>query len=273
MPGIVYMLPNRIAERPLCETLPEGTLAKARECDYFLAENAKSARAYLKALEHPRPISELTIIEIGHEPDNAQFDAWLAPVVEGRNACIVSESGCPGIADPGADLVRKATERGITVKPLVGPCSIIMTLMASGMNGQQFRFIGYLPIDEHERLEAIRALEAASRAPETQLFIETPYRNNRLLASLAQTLAPTTRITVATDVTGDDECIRTKSAREWSQAEPDLPKLPTVFAILADGKTGYKPAGQAPARRPATHKPRAAQRTGYSPRNAKPRKA
>lgn len=259
------MLPNRIAERDLTETIPEGTLAQARACRYFLAENAKSARAYLKALAHPLPIAELTIVEIGHDPDPERFSHWLAPLVDGENACIVSESGCPGVADPGAGLVARAADMGITVKPLVGPCSILLTLMASGMNGQRFRFLGYLPIDDAERLEAIGRLEAASRANETQLFIETPYRNNRLLAALADHLAPDTRITVATDVTGSDERIRTKTAAQWRQTEGDLPKLPTVFAVLAGTKSRPKAhvrnaaAATAPKRRPPrpTHKPRA----------------
>jgi 16S rRNA (cytidine1402-2'-O)-methyltransferase len=240
------MLPNRIAERDLTETIPEGTLAHARACRYFLAENAKSARAYLKALEHPVPIAELTIVEIGHEPDPARFAEWIAPIVNGQNGCIVSESGCPGVADPGAGLVAYATERGINVKPLVGPCSILLTLMASGMNGQRFRFLGYLPIDDAERLDAVRRLEEASREPETQLFIETPYRNNRLLSALAEHLAPETRITVATDVTGNDECIRTKTAAQWRQTELDLPKLPTVFAVLASGKSARKTVAKKP---------------------------
>ncbi len=227
------MLPNRIADRPVSETIPEAVLEKARSVRYFLAENAKSARLYLKQAGHPGPISDLAIAEIGHEPDPAQFRSWLQPVLDGQDACIVSESGCPGIADPGATLVARAKALGIRVVPLTGPCSIVLTLMASGLNGQRFRFLGYLPIDEQQRTQAILDLERQSRTPETQLFIETPYRNNRLLEALAKTLADDTMITAATDVTGEHESIESHAAAVWRSRPAELPKLPTVFAVLA----------------------------------------
>ncbi len=233
MRGFLYLLPNRIAESDPTEALPTGVLEKARLCNYFLAENAKSARAYLKAISHPKPICELTIEEIGHDPDPKKIDAWLKPVVNGENACIVSESGCPAIADPGAILVRKAHRLGIRVIPLVGPCSILLTLMASGLNGQRFRFWGYLPIDKEERKAAILHLEKESRAGETELFIETPYRNNTMLEALTQTLKPATLLTVAVDVTGLEEAIQTREVREWKAHLGSLKKVPTVFAILA----------------------------------------
>ncbi len=143
----------------------------ARRTRYFLAENAKSARLYLKEAGHPGPISALSITEIGHEPDASMIRSWLQPVLAGEDACIVSESGCPGVADPGATLVAAAKRLGIRVVPMTGPCSIILTLMASGLNGQRFRFLGYLPIDEAQRTKAIQDLERQSRTPETQLFI------------------------------------------------------------------------------------------------------
>ena len=233
MTGTLYLLPNRISESAPEEELPEGTLTIARSTNYFLAENAKSARAYLKAIGHPKPISALKIVEIGHEPDLSKVSEWLEPLKCGTNACIVSESGSPCVADPGAAIVREAHAAGIRVVPLTGPCSILLTLMASGLNGQRFRFWGYLPIAVEERAAAIRHLEKESRAGETELFIETPYRNNKMLASLIENLKPETLLTVAVDVTGLEESIRTRKVSEWKKTHTELPKIPTVFAILA----------------------------------------
>lgn len=241
MSGTLYLLPNAVASGELSETipaaLPAAALARARTIDRFLVEAAKSARAAIKAMGHPKPVAELSIIEIGHDPDPAKIDEWLAPVLAGEDAAILSESGCPGVADPGAQVAARAHALGVRVSPLVGPSSIILSLMASGLDGQRFRFLGYLPIHEAERREAIRAAEAQSRASETQLFIETPYRNAQMLAALLEALAPSTRLCVATDVTGAGESIRTKTVDEWrrtSEAERALPKLPTVFLLLAE---------------------------------------
>ena len=229
----LYLLPNRIAERPVAETIPPATLAALRATTYFLAECAKSARAYLKAAEHPLPIAQLSIEEIGHRPDEKLIDQWLEPLKQGHDMAIVSESGCPGIADPGATIVARAQALGLTVKPLVGPSSILLALMASGLDGQHFRFSGYLPIKEPERTQALLAAQAQSAKGETQIYIETPYRNSAFLQYLSQTLLPQTRLTVAVDVTGDDEAIITKTCQAWKDELPDLPKLPTIFAFLA----------------------------------------
>lgn len=229
----LYLLPNRIADRAVEETIPAHTLSVLRATRYFLAENAKSARAYLKAAAHPSPIAELHIEEIGHRPDIEKVDAWLAPLTEGHDVAIVSESGCPGIADPGADIVAIAQARGLTVKPLTGPSSIVLALMASGLDGQHFRFLGYLPIKEPERTQALLAAERQSAQGETQIFIETPYRNMAFLTFLAQTLQPDTRITVAQDLTGPDESVRTRSAQDWLHNLPTLAKTPAIFCILA----------------------------------------
>ena len=204
MTATLYLLPNRIAERPVEETIPAYTLEVLRRTQFFLAENAKSARAYLKAASHPQAIAELHIEEIGHEPQSEKIDEWLSPLLEGHDIAIVSESGCPGVADPGATIIARAQEKGLKVKPLVGPSSILLALMASGLDGQHFRFLG-----------------------------ETPYRNQAFLEFLCQTLQADTKITIACDVTGEAEFIRTKTALEWSEENIDLPKLPTIFAILA----------------------------------------
>lgn len=233
MTATLYLLPNRIAERPVEETIPAYTLEVLRRTQFFLAENAKSARAYLKAASHPQPIAELHIEEIGHEPQNEKIDEWLTPLLEGHDIAIVSESGCPGVADPGATIVARAQEKGLKVKPLVGPSSILLALMASGLDGQHFRFLGYLPIKEPSRTQALRDAEHQSAKGETQIFIETPYRNQAFLEFLCQTLQADTKITIACDVTGEAEFIRTRTALEWSEENIDLPKLPTIFAILA----------------------------------------
>ena len=245
--GRLYLIPVPITEGDPALTLPGATPATARACRRFLAENAKSARAFLKACAHPLPIAELEIIEIGHVPEAERFGEWLAPILAGTDTAIVSESGCPAVADPGADLVRAAQGLGIEVVPLVGPSSILLTLMASGMNGQRFRFLGYLPVHEDERRAAIVALEKESRATgETELFIETPYRNNRILEALAQTLSPETRISAATDVTGRAQSIVTLTAAQWLKKGGELPKLPTVFAVQAAGRSTGSSSGAVP---------------------------
>lgn len=262
MQGTLYLLPNRIAETPVEETIPPKTLAVLRNTRYFLAENAKTVRAFLKAAGHPVPISELSVVEIGHEPDATKIKEWLTPLEAGHDVAIVSESGCPGIADPGANIVAYAQEADFTVRPLVGPSSILLALMASGLDGQHFRFLGYLPIKEPQRSEALKNAERQSAKGETQIFIETPYRNNAFLQFLSETLQPTTRITVASDITGEQEFVKTKTAAQWKKADVGLAKVPTIFAILArsvvpgpDHKTGAK-------RTDGKHRPKRPFKTG-----------
>ena len=173
MAGTIYCLPNLIADGTLEAAIPPAVRTRAADIRLFFVEAAKNARAYLKLLGHPGPISELRIEEIGHDPDPALIDRWLEPVLAGEDAAIVSESGCPGIADPGAQIVARAQELGLRVVPWVGPSSILMTLMASGLDGQRFRFLGYLPVHADERAAALKDLETQSRRSETQLFIET----------------------------------------------------------------------------------------------------
>lgn len=233
------MLPVPIADGELTDVLPEFTIQTAQELEFFLAENAKSARAFLKFCEHPLPISSLSIEEIGHRPDAAKVRSWLKPAIEGNDIGVVSEAGCPGVADPGAIIAAEAHKLGIRVVPLVGPSSILLALMASGMDGQHFRFCGYLPIKEPARSNAIKDLERRSTSleGETQLFIETPYRNSGMLADLVKNCASSTLILAATDISGPDERIRTFSAAEWKKQDLSLPKLPTVFGILGAKRT------------------------------------
>lgn len=236
MSGTLYLLPTVISEETLTSVIPADVREKARQIDHFLVEAAKTARRYLKDLDHPKPIASLSIVEIGHEPDPAKIDAWLRPLREGHDMAIVSESGCPGVADPGAQIVARVQAEGGRVVPLVGPSSLLLTLMASGLDGQHFRFTGYLPIADAERREALLSLERESARGETILFIETPYRNRTMLESLLEVLRPDTRLCVAQDVTGKNESIRTKTIAAWkaaSEEERELLKVPTVFAFLA----------------------------------------
>ena len=236
MSGTLYLLPTVISEETLTSVIPADVREKARQIDHFLVEAAKTARHYLKDLGHPKPIASLSIVEIGHEPDPAKIDAWLAPLREGHDMAIMSESGCPGVADPGAQIVARVQAEGGRVVPLVGPSSLLLTLMASGLDGQHFRFTGYLPIADADRREALLSLERESARGETILFIETPYRNRTMLESLLEVLRPDTRLCVAQDVTGKNESIRTKTIAAWkaaSEEERELLKVPTVFAFLA----------------------------------------
>ena len=244
MSGTLYLLPTVISEETLTSVIPTEVREKARQIDHFLVEAAKTARHYLKDLEHPKPIASLSIVEIGHEPDPAKIDAWLEPLREGFDMAIVSESGCPGVADPGAQIVARVQAEGGRVVPLVGPSSLLLTLMASGLDGQHFRFTGYLPIADAERREALLTLERESARGET------------MLESLLETLRPDTRLCVAQDVTGKNESIRTKTIEAWRRAteeERELLKVPTVFAFLAapqkaaaKGKSASRPSARQP---------------------------
>lgn len=238
MSGTLFLLPTPIAATEVADVLPAAVVELARRLDYFLVEDAKSARAFLKAAAHPRPLRELEIVEIGHAPAAERIDAWLRPLREaGRDAAILSEAGCPGVADPGATLVARAHELDIAVRPLVGPSSLLLALMASGLEGQRFRFTGYVPQAAAECAQRLRELESASRAGETQLVIETPYRNERLFAAILEHCAPTTRLCVAVDLTGARQSVLTLTVAQWRNVAPaDRPVLhhrPAVFLLLA----------------------------------------
>lgn len=238
MSGTLYLLPCPIAAGPIDAVLPAEVVAVARRVDYFLAEEAKSARAFLKEVAHPRPLRDLSIVEIGHAPRAADIDGWLAPLVSGADAAIVSEAGCPGIADPGATIVAAAHARGLRVRPLVGPSSILLAVMAAGLDGQRFRFHGYLPVAADARTVALKTLERESKTrAETQVFIETPYRSAVLFEAVLGACAASTRLSVAADLTGPAEFIATRSVQQWKsvprEQRPDLQRRPAVFCLLA----------------------------------------
>jgi 16S rRNA (cytidine1402-2'-O)-methyltransferase len=232
--GTLYLIPTLLGPEGLSASLPPGTLDIVRALDSFVAENAKSARQFLKQVGMPVPLAQLRIEELDQHTHPEQLDRLLAPLRAGKSAGMLSEAGCPGVADPGAELVAAAHREGMRVAPLVGPSSLLLALMASGLNGQHFCFHGYLPVERGKREQAIRQLEADSAARHvTQLFIEAPYGNNQLLSALVATLRPDTRLSLATDLTQPTETIGTKLVREWRRGTPDLDRRPTVFLFLA----------------------------------------
>ena len=248
MPGILYLIPNTLgaadpAIDALAHIIPEQVQALTARLDYFVAENAKTARGFLKliAVRHPlaKPLQEIEIAELNVNTPAQALAGLLEPLLAGRDCGLVSEAGVPAVADPGADLVRLAHERGIQVRPLVGPSSLLLAVMASGLNGQSFAFHGYLPTDAALRTKRIKELETRSRAEkQTQLLIETPYRNGAMLDALVGACQPGTLICVATDLSLPTESIRTLNGGKWKSLlaagkAPDFHKKPTVFLLLA----------------------------------------
>ena len=240
MSGTLYLLPVGLASPGDTPDdwehwLPAATRAKACELQAFVVENAKTARACLKALGHPSPLRELRIEELPTQLDDTTIHKLLAPLFAGHDLGLMSEAGCPAVADPGALLVSAAHAHKLRVKPLVGPSSLLLALMASGLDGQRFAFHGYLPAREPERSKAIQALEKDSaRLHQTQLFIETPYRNGALFQALIQNCRPASRLCVASDLTLASETVTTLSIGEWRKSTPpSMEKRPTVFLLLA----------------------------------------
>ncbi len=249
MPGILYLIPTTLGsleahqEDPLSSVIPAEVQAITSRIDYFIAENAKTTRAFLKqiAIMRPlaKPLQEIRIAELDVNTEPAMLPALLEPLLAGQDAGLISEAGVPAVADPGANLVRLAHVHQIIVRPLVGPSSLLLAVMASGLNGQSFAFNGYLPIDAELRAKQVRLLEERSRKEkQTQLFIETPYRNNALLEVLVSLCQPSTLICVATDLTLTNESIKTQPASTWKKQlaagkSPDIHKKPTVFLLLA----------------------------------------
>lgn len=250
MTGTLYLIPNTLGPAdaamadPLASVIPSEVQAMTARLDYFIAENAKTARAYLKlvARKHPlaKPLQEIRISELNVNTDAAALPALLAPLRAGQDGGLISEAGVPAVADPGANLVRLAHGAGIPVKPLVGPSSLLLAVMASGLNGQSFAFNGYLPTDPGQRTKRIKALEERSRLEkQTQLFIETPYRNGALLEAVATSCHANTLVCIATDLSLPSELIKTRTAGKWKAdlangVSPDFHKKPTVFLLLAD---------------------------------------
>lgn len=234
MSGVLYVVPSLLGPEGLQSSLPEQALGAIRSLRHFAAESAKSARHFLKLVEMPLPLQQLHIVELNEHTPPAQVSALLAPLRAGHSLGLLSEAGCPAVADPGAELVAAAHREGFPVRPLVGPSSLLLALMASGLNGQRFCFHGYLPVPREQRERAIRALESESAAHGlTQMFIEAPYRNAQLLSALLDTLRPRTRLCLATDLTQPGEAIATRTVQQWRTSVPGIDRRPTVFLLLA----------------------------------------
>lgn len=233
--GTLYLIPCTLGDTPATQVLPQHVIDIARRLKHFVVEQPKSARHFLSALKPEQPIQSLHFATLNEHTTAEEIAELLAPLLAGEDVGIISEAGCPGIADPGAELVSLAHRHDIRVVPLVGPSSILLALMASGLNGQRFAFHGYLPIPEAERNKTIAALESESaRHQQTQLFIETPYRNEKLLGALLAHCRPLTLLCVACDITLPSEQIRTLSIAKWkSQPAPQLNKRPSLFLLLA----------------------------------------
>ncbi len=230
----VYLIPCWLEEQ-VTTPLPPYLLDAVKQCSVFFVENERSARRYLKSLWKEMVIDNYEWHPI-HKAEDEVKTIFRAALKANKTIGLISEAGCPGIADPGQLLTAVAHETGATIKPLVGPSSILLALMAGGLNGQQFRFAGYVPVDNTARIKAIKDLEADSQKfNSTQIVIETPYRNNQLLAAILSTCRPTTRLSIAANLTGPAEYIRTLTIAEWNKlpARPDLHKQPTIFSILA----------------------------------------
>ena len=232
--GALYLLPAGLSDAPPEAVVPEAVLARIRSLDAFIVENAKMARAWLAACKHPKPIREITIAEYNEHSRDSEIAALLDPIAAGRDTGLFSEAGLPAIADPGAPLVAEAHRRSIRVVPLVGPSSVLLALMASGLGGQRFRFSGYLPAERNARREAIAKLERHSKQhDETQVFIETPYRGDALLADLVDVLAAQTRLAVAVDLTSSREWIRMDRVQDWRARPRAIGKTPAIFLFSA----------------------------------------
>ena len=233
--GRLYLLPAPLAEdTPPEAVVPAAVLARIRALDRFVVENAKSARAWLGRCAHPRALRDLTIVELNEHTPAKDVPALLDPVAAGADTGLLSEAGMPAVADPGAALVAAAHARGIVVVPCVGPSSILLALAASGLDGQRFRFVGYLPADAAGRREALLDLERrSSRDRETQLFIETPYRNDAMLAEIVKSCRANTRIAVAAELTSASESVVMDTVAGWKKRAATIGKRPAIFLLLA----------------------------------------
>lgn len=232
--GRLFLIPTVIAEGTQQAVIPPSVKDALKQIDHFLAEDVRTARRYLSSLKIYDSIEPLQFGVLNKDTRQEDIPNLFAPVREGKNLGVLSESGCPGIADPGALAARYAHQNGIQVVPLTGPSSVLMALMASGLTGQNFAFHGYLPIDGKESADAIRNLEKESRAKnQTQIFIETPYRNNTIASNLLKALHEDTLLCIAIDITGTSESIITKTVKAWRKDKPELPKSPAVFLFLA----------------------------------------
>jgi 16S rRNA (cytidine1402-2'-O)-methyltransferase len=233
--GKLYLIPTTLGDSKISEVLPVSIKSIIEKIDNYIVENEKTARKSIKQVHPEKSQPSLIFNTLNKFTDVAALSTFLSPCKEGIDVGLLSEAGCPGVADPGAEIVKLAHELGIQVIPLVGPSSILLAMMGSGMNGQSFTFNGYLPIDKKERKQELKTLERiSSERKQAQLFIETPYRNNQLVEDMIQILNPATKLCIACDLTLSSEYIITKSIMDWSKTKVDLHKRPTMFIIQKD---------------------------------------
>ncbi|MBS7564346.1 SAM-dependent methyltransferase [Mucilaginibacter sp. Bleaf8] len=231
--GTLYLIPVPLADDAAVQSFTPYLVQTINQITEYIVENEKTARKFLKQAGLTIPQSQLIIHDYGKHQRSGDINSFFTGLLNGKDAGLMSEAGCPGIADPGADIVAEAHRKGIKVVPLVGPSSILLALMASGFNGQSFTFHGYLPIDKGQRSKRIKELESqAERFKQTQLFIETPFRNNQLLDEILKVCKPATRLCIACNITAADEMVITKSIADWKKQPPDLHKKPTIFLLF-----------------------------------------
>ena len=233
--GTLYLIPVTLGDDNINQVLPPKVVKIAQNIESFVVESEKSARRFLSAIKTAKPVRELTLNLLNEHTQDKDIAALLAPLLQGQDVGLMSDAGCPGVADPGAKLVALAHQKNIKVVPFVGPSSILLALMASGLNGQQFAFLGYLPVDKAQRAQKLKEIEKRAQTHnETQIFIETPYRNMHMLEALLSTCSAKTRLCIASQVSLSDEMIVTKTINGWKKSTlPDLHKKPTVFLLLA----------------------------------------
>lgn len=230
--GTLYLIPTTMGECDPMDVLPQTIKRSIDFIDHYIVENEKTARKSIKQVHAEKKQAELILYPLNKHTEPHLLTSYLHPLIEGKNMGLMSEAGCPGVADPGAEIVKLAHQKGIKVVPLVGPSSILLALMASGMNGQSFTFNGYLPIEKDDKKSALKQFEKLSfDKNQSQIFIETPYRNNKLLEDLIQILHPETYLCVATDITLPTEFIKTKKIAAWKKEKVDLHKRPTIFIL------------------------------------------
>lgn len=230
--GKLYLIPTTLGDNNPLDVLPITIKNVIDKLNTFIVENDKTARRFIKLISPEKPQSELKMFHLNKFTDQTDLPSFLTPCLQGINVGLLSEAGCPGVADPGADIVKLAHQNNIKVVPLVGPSSILLAIMSSGMNGQSFTFNGYLPIDKDARKSEIKRLERLSfEHNQSQIFIETPYRNNKMLENLANVLENNTDVCVACDITLSTEFIKTQAANQWKKNKVDLHKRPTIFII------------------------------------------
>jgi 16S rRNA (cytidine1402-2'-O)-methyltransferase len=232
MKGVLYLVPNTLGNPDLTGTIPQSIQERVKTIRVFIVEDLRNARRYLKILDRNIDINSLVFHQLNEHTPPEEIPGFLSEILNGQDGAVITEAGVPGVADPGALVVRMAHERGIRVVPLTGPSSILLSLMSSGLNGQAFRFLGYLPVKRPERIRSIREMETeVKKKGETQIFIEAPYRNDALLSDILQTCDPSTLLCIAADLTMDSEFIRTLKISEWKKQKPQLHKRPVIFLL------------------------------------------